>query len=487
MTCSRTRTPANVIAMTEVFVHPWDTASQQFARTRARHQISRSFGALLATLSLWLLILGLPGASRPAYAAEPNPADSRPVPQGPLNFDDCIRLAIHQSPYLTKSSVEIDIRRLDENDSRYSIFPPGFTFRTYYYVDRPRQFGLNPKPYSLSFTMDPYNPFGTYFQLQAQKMATQIAIYGHLQVINEGLARVGRLFLHLGATKRMAALQDTVINLSRENLIYAENRVKIGTGTTLEVKVAAQELELAKSERERLEISRRRALNNLKTFLGLKPEQTMELDLRDARRQVLGKFDPATTTLEEAKVKSYELKILQLKTEMQGYNITFAKTKILPSILFNTVTPDPLSVTTARGFYVGLGLEVPVWDGLKRIRNVSRQKVIHKQFGAERDMKEIDLSDKWNALQEDIAGVAATLKITQSQEELARLKERQAEIRYQSGGEPLPTWLQSRKANLEVQKSAANKALEHDTLILNLRQLSGDLGYSYVDQHSWQK
>ena len=149
------------------------------------------------------------------------------------------------------------IRRLDENDSRYSIFPPPITFRTYYYVDRPQQpLGLTPKPYSLSFATEPYNPFGSYFTLQAQKAATQMAIFAHLQKVNEGLEHVGKFFLNLASLKRLTVLQANLVNLCRENLTYAENRRTIGTGTSLEVKVATQELELAKNEMEHLELAR---------------------------------------------------------------------------------------------------------------------------------------------------------------------------------------------------------------------------------------
>jgi outer membrane protein TolC len=314
-----------------------------------------------------------------------------------------------------------------------------------------------------------------------------MAIFSHLKMISEGLERVGKMFLNLAALKQMRQLQGDLVSLSRENLTYAENRQSIGTGTSLEVKVASQELEVAKSEQGRLELSQKRILSNLKTFLGVKPEQPLDLDLRNARRQVLGSFDPAAASLEQTKVRSYELQVLELKKQLQGYNIFVAKARVLPSILFTSQTPDPLSLTSARGMYVGVGLEVPVWDGFKRIRNVSRQKAVLKQIGADKDVKEIDLADKWNAFQEDLGAAAASLKMAQSQEELARLKERQGEIRYQSGAEILPTWLAARKATVESQKNAAGKALDYDEMVLSLRQFSGDLGYSYVDPKSWQK
>ncbi len=477
--------------MAETLVQPWASPGHRLTShltpSRAASRINPGWQTILA-LTFLALICAMLGDFAPALAAEPDSPGAGVSPQGPLDFDACVRLAIQQSPYLTRSAVEIAIRRMDESDSRYTMFPPPITFHTYYYVDQPKQpLGLTPKPYSLSFATEPYNPLGSYFTLQAQKAATQMAIFAHLQKVNEGLEHVGKFFLNLASLKRLTVLQANLVNLCRENLTYAENRRTIGTGTSLEVKVATQELELAKNEMAHLELTEKRTRTSLINFLGLKPEHKVEFDLRDAHRQVLSRFDPAAATLEQAKAKSFELKILELKKELQGYNITVAKTRIFPSLLFNTQTPDPLSVSSGKGIYVGLGLEVPVWDGFKRIRNVSRQKAILKQIGAEKDVKEIDLTDKWNDLQENIRESAAGLKIAKSQEELTLLKERQAEIRYNSGTDQLPGWLEARKASLEAQKGSFTKAVNYDDLILSLRQISGDLGAIYVDQKSWQK
>ena len=78
------------------------------------------------------------GWCRPAQGADQSPVAQAqiPPPGTLLTFDEAVRIAITQSPIFTKSSVEIDIRRLDETDSRYAMVPP-LTFRTYYYVDRP--------------------------------------------------------------------------------------------------------------------------------------------------------------------------------------------------------------------------------------------------------------------------------------------------------------------------------------------------------------
>lgn len=435
-------------------------------------------------IAMLLMACGEIFRCRPAQGADINPAVQTPAPGSPLTFDDSVKIAIHQSPYFTKSSLEIDIRRLDETDSRYGMVPP-LTFRTYYYVNQPS--GLNNKPYSLSFSTEPYNPLGSYFLLQAQKMVSQIAIFAHLKIISEGLQSLGQFYLDMEALKKLAVCQEEVINLAREKLTYMQNRLSIGTATSLDVKVAQQELQLVQGEQEGIAWSQKQTLNGLRGFLGLPPTQEMNVDLRDTRRQVLGSFDPATATVEQAKSRSYEIKGIDLQKKVMSYNVSLAIAKVFPTILFNTQTPDPLSATTARGLYVGLGLEIPVWDGFKRIRDISRQKALVNQVVSQKEAKEISLENKWLGNLGEIHGKAVALKYSQSKEELARLKAHQDEVRYQSGEVQLPVVLESRSEVLAAQKEMLRKNLEYDKTVLKLRELSGDLGNTYVDPSSWQK
>ena len=74
---------------------------------------------------------------------------------------------------------------------------------------------------------------------------------------------------------KLAACQRELIQVSRENLTYAENRMSIGTGTSLEVKVARQQLELAQGEQEGIALTTKRALAGLKSFLGLPSTQDL--------------------------------------------------------------------------------------------------------------------------------------------------------------------------------------------------------------------
>jgi outer membrane protein TolC len=445
------------------------------------HRITLSQAYLI--IAMLVMACGVISWCRPAPAADPSPEVQTPVPT-PLTFDDCVKIAIRQSPNFTKSSLEIDIRRMDETDSRFGMVPP-LTFTTYYYVNQPS--GINTKPYSLNFSTDPYNPFGSYFLLQAQKLVTQIAIFHHLKNISLGLQNLGQVYLKLDASKKMAAMQRDLVRLCQENLTYRQNQLSIGTGTSLDVKVAQQELQLAQGEQEGLALAQKRSLTDLKMLLGLPANQEITPDLRDTRRQVIGKFDPATATVEQAKSHDYDLKVIENQKKIQNYKVALAITKVFPDLVFTTQTPNPLSATTGTGLYVGFGLNIPVWDGFKRIRNVSREKAALRQVASQTQTRANSLEDKWL---EDLGFIqerGVDLKQAQSREELARLKAHQNEVRYQSGEVPLTTLLESRKEVLVAEKDTLRKSLAYDTEVLKIKEISGDLSETYVHPGSWEK
>ena len=314
-----------------------------------------------------------------------------------------------------------------------------------------------------------------------------MAVYGHLKVISKGIQSLGQIFLQLDSLKKLEAYQKDLIALAQENLTYVQNRLSMGTATTLDLKVAQQNLQIHKGEQSTLEATQKRVLNNLKNLLGIPAAQVVNPDYRDSRRQVLGTFDPAATNLDQAKDRSYDLKIFDYQQKAQKYNIYLATARVFPTILFTAQNPNPLSVSTSQGLYVGFGLEIPVWDGFKRIRNISRQKATLKQLEGQREERVISLEDKWLESVADVQEKELTLKAVKSQEELVKLKAQQNEVRYQSGEIQLPVMLESRKEVLTTQKEVTRKVLEYERAVLNLREISGDLGHSYVDPTAFKK
>jgi outer membrane protein TolC len=435
-----------------------------------------------------LLVLGT--AINPALGEEApsqvSPKEAEAV-TGPVNYDRAVRVALSRSPYFIRSSLEIEVKRLDEKDSKFDMIPP-INFRTQYYVNRPKEIDSSTQPYVLSFASSNYNPIESYFTLQVRKMLTQIAVLTHMGVISDGIQKLGRMFMEMEALNQAAAQQQELVNLARENLDFFQNRLRIGSATSLEARVAAQEVEGAKAELERITTSKKRLQERIKVFIGLKPDQPLDLDCKETRRQVAGGFDPDAASLGQARSRSYLLKIGELRKELQSLNIMMAKARLLPSFFMSATTPDPLSAgTRSRDLFFSLGLEVPVWDGFKRYRNISRQKTILRQYSLETDERSSDLADRWSDAQDNLKAAAVALKAAKTYEELALLKERQSQIRYHSGGEPLPVYLEGRKGLVEAQRNTFMKNLDYNLAVLWLRHLSGDLSANYVDAKSVQE
>jgi outer membrane protein TolC len=429
-------------------------------------------------LALWLLVAA--AVAPPASGAAAGP--DQPPPGGALNFEGCVKLALRQSPFLTKSSLEIEVRRLDESDSK-ADFLPTVNFRSRYFPQRPDAAVRRSSPdYSLEFVSDPYNPIMAYFSLKVRKILTQIATLGHLKVISESVHRLGQGFLELKSLEDQARLQEEMVQLAQEHLRYQRERQKQGEAAPLEVRIATQEAELAAAELARLKAAHTKINHALRDYLGLKPEQELHLDLSQVRRQVLGDFQPEQVGLEDARERSFDLRIQKLAEELQSWNVVLARVKLLPDFSFGVQTPDPLAGTDIRGYYVWLGVNLPLFDGFKRLRNIKRQQTILRQFASDTEVKGRDLAQKWREELDKVQSALSAARLAASQVELARLQERQGEIRYRSGGEALPVWLAARKTLLQARMQQVHKNLEADLALLSLHHFCGGLVYRFVHE-----
>ncbi len=442
----------------------------------------------LVLVSLWTLILLGGIFLTPAGGAFPEKGSgARDLSSGEtVDFDACARLAIRQSPFLTRSDLEIQVRRLDESDSKADFFP-SLNFRTRYYLSDLSQAGSGTSPYSLEFISDPYSPVEAYFSLQVRKLITRIAILNHLKVIAEGLQRLGGMFLKMDAMAQVAQIETKLIQLAEQNLTYTQERQKTGQGTSLEIKVAAQELEVAKLNQRHLLEDQRKIKESIRSYLAWPANQELKFNLPPSRHQILGNIETLSQSGEAKPSASFDLKIQAIRKELQQYNITLAKTKLLPTLFMGAQTPDPLTLVQSRSLFFFVGANIPVWDGFKRLRNVSRQKTILKQYDAETNEKELDVQEKWRVAQENVAEAATQLKMSQSQLELASLKAKQHEVRYHSLGEPFSIYLEGEKGVFEAQKNITIKTLEYDLAKLVLRHLANELVSQYVDENSLPK
>lgn len=433
----------------------------------ARHYL----GGLMALLALLLLVT--PGAAGPGAAGIAPP---------PSDFNTLVGVALRQSPYFSRSALEIEVRRLDEKDSK-SDYLPTITLRTKFYPHQPERAGtVNQRDYSLDVAIESYNPLVAHYSLKIRQLLTRLAVLSHLRVISDGLRQMGNALLELEALSRLAGVQDRLLEVSQRQETYVRRLLELGEVTPLEAKVAAQEGEVLRGEKASMASAQTRLKERLRDFVGLKPGEPLDLDLRQGRRQVLGLGEPRDWTQQEP--RSFEARMEAIKRELQSWNITLAKLRLLPGLTAAVQTPDPVAVTGVRGYFVSVGLTWPVFDGFKRLRDVTRQKTLLAQAEVEGAAKESDFRARWREAVDKLQAAAAARDLARSQVELARLKERQADLRFQ-GGEPLSVALAAQRSRLEAEAQLISRELEHDQALLEVRALSGDLVKAYVSERDW--
>lgn len=432
---------------------------------------------------LFVLLLSWPTWG---WSAVARPGAEAPLFQQPAGFDDCVKLALRQSPFFTKSSLEIEIRKLDEADSKSDYFPSLHVSARYYPSQPDNPDVSDPLNYSVAFSTGDYNPLVAHLSLKAKKLITKIAVLAHLKVISAGLQRLGKAFLELDASQRLAQLQGTLVDLAQENLRYVRERQKLGEVTPMEVQIASQEVVVAQAERKTVEASQGQIREAIRNFLALESGQPLRLELNQTPRQVLAGFDPAQTSLEKAQDRDFDVRINQLSQELQSWRVALAKMKFMPSVNFIVETPDPVSSDINRGTFFSVGVNFPIFQGFKRTRDIKRQKTILRQFASEEEMKATEIIQKWGEAEELLQTSATALELAEAQAELAELKERQAETLYRTGGENFSVFLAARQARIKAQKKAVQAALDHDLALLELRHLSGDLVYSYAHENRFQ-
>jgi outer membrane protein TolC len=438
-------------------------------------------------LVIALLLAMIPGGATVALGAEVRPQDTPTViPSGPTDFDKSVALALKQSPFFTKSSLEIEIRRLDEKDSKSEMFP-SLTGTARYFPVQPKNDFTGTIDYSYGVSTGDYNPIFGYLSLKAKRVITQIATLAHMKVISAGIERLGKAFLQLNAADTLANLRAQATELSRENLRYVKEQQRLGQVTPLEVQIASQEAEVATAEQDVLISSRSRTQAAIKEFLGLRPDQPLQLDTSQARRQVLNEFDPKNANLPEAENRNFDIRIKKLSQDLQAWNVTLAKMKFIPSVNVAVQSQNPLSYNGVQGAYFSLGLSFPIFDGFKRFRNIDRQKKALKQFASEETVKSDELASKWREAEENFTAAATALRVSQAQAELARLKESQAETLYRTAEKDYSVLLMARQNRVKAQMNAVKKVLDYDLALLELRQLSGDLVYHYVDETKFKE
>ena len=248
----------------------------------------------------------------------------------------------------------------------------------------------------------------------------------------------------------------------------------------VEVQLAKGQLAVAQAEHEYISAQQSTIMEGLRQFLNLDSSQRLDIDFQVIKHQAVGPRNPADYSLEQARIRSFELKIHELKKELQNYRISQAYAKFVPKLTMGVHQTTDLDATQVDDYYYSLSFRMNLWNGFKDVNDVSRQKIILNKYENETRLVEIELNTEWQTTQRALSESEAALKLARLNQEMLGLKERQTEMNYSSNKRLLSGLLDSRIARLEAQKDSIRKSLDQDKNVLKIRHLSGDLFRSLI-------
>jgi len=281
--------------------------------------------------------------------------------------------------------------------------------------------------------------------------------------------------------------QDAVVKekaeMAKQYLEYAQTRSSLGQGTDLDVRIAESKINLIKAESDKVRNNRLMLLDDLKFILGVPFIQKINLDLAEARKQVVASFDPAAVTGETLRDNSYELKIQEYNKSLQKKNITVAYVKFIPTFNFGFQTVDALSSTAKQDglpFYPYVTMSLPL-DWWTKGRDVSRQYKKLGQVESEGRTKEFKLVSEFQKAMANLATADADLRYAKAKSDLSQLKLQQTQYRYETGQSEFDAIVSAMDDYLTSKQDVLFKELNKSTALLDLRFLSGHLQNSYIN------
>ncbi|WP_449242510.1 TolC family protein, partial [Desulfovibrio sp.] len=237
----------------------------------------------------------------PRPAEPPKDADQSSAPAAPpaplentvVDFASCIRLAVERSPYLQSPSLEIQVKKLDEKDAWYRMFPNlNFTLLSDRKIagEDTSTSKTGDSSLTLGLTSGSYNPIAAWIQHDAQKDVTRLAKMGAVLALQEVIQQIATAFITLDYLERQLALRRDIIDLNERALVFATKLENIHT-SQIDIKIALQKKNLAQTEYDMALALKGQVLMSLRDLLGLGPYDLIQPDTHQFR-ELVRQFDP---------------------------------------------------------------------------------------------------------------------------------------------------------------------------------------------------
>ena len=390
------------------------------------------------------------------------------LPDEISDFKTCAIVGLQRTPELQRGRMEIDIRRLDEDDSRWSYVPSLRLSSHYYFAEN---------EVDISFNAANYRPWESYYSLQARQLITQIVILNHVKATSKALLKLAGTLLEFVTLSDIDEQYQEIVGLYEKKLKYVEKRRQIESVASVELEIEKQTLDYVLAEKEGNSVQCEALINGLCIAMNLPEPGIFSLERGAVLSQVLGSEEIPERLDIPPPDQSLDQQIMARKLLLQEKNILLAYSKYMPDLSLGVRSPDVLNVSIDENndYFFYVGMDLTLWDGKKRSRDITRQELLLRQLRLETHEIENNDSIKWLQASQQFSIARTEYNVAQSVVKLRILELKKKEFDYNKGAIRLPQLLDHQVEIHREKINATRKKLELQKALLQIRSLSGQL------------
>jgi outer membrane protein TolC len=369
-------------------------------------------------------------------------------PNKVFTFEDCVFLAIQQSPLLVNSAVEIEVKRVALTDAKWHYLPePRMTFQvsnnlTRYNTGMSQLTGnYEQTNFRVGFYAAFPNPVATYIEHNAQKLMVNLAIATHRKAVGEAVYKIAQAYLQLQTQQKILAAHKEILPIGKEVVNYWRQVETVDGRQGVSLNLAIQHERELNLNIEQAVMQETMERTRLKIIAGVDPQQRLNVDTKNADA-ILGDFDGQALAWEERWTTGEDELLLRGQIKLADYNIMVAWAQYIPNMnLQINQSPPAGQYNPPHGredFFLHLNFDFPLLDWGHRYRGVQtarmeKAKAFHSIF-----QKRTEYSNEWLRAQQNMSLALTKLKLAKTRFTTTEMQYKESHIAFSEGTLQLP-------------------------------------------------
>ncbi len=385
----------------------------------------------------------------------------------PFDFEECVFLAIQQSPLLVKSAVDIELKRLKLIDTVWQYIPEpkvrvnlanNITRYNGSNRDKPKKYGQTAFDYEIYGAFN--NPVITYFEHKVQAALINAAISLHRKAVGEIIYKIAQSYLKLQLYEDIIKKRRQLRDESQKLVSYWQQveNVEGEQGSNLNLALQhRKELELELERAQRIADIER---STLKMLIGLDAKEELKLNL-NTMLPILKDFDGEKFEWADRWTKTEDELLLRGQVTLEDYKILVAWAQYLPLLTIQANKNPPAGHRTPTGgtpdYFLHFDFDIPLFDYGHRYRGVQVARMKKAEAFHDIAQKRNEYSYKWLQARQGVTLAGTKKNLAKTRLETAQVQFGEARADFENGIVEMPEYVsrQENRTDAEIAFSEA--------------------------------